>query len=158
MQNIILKLLADVLPTGNLILMIFNLFLLFLLKLMDSFFFCSFSTIENGEDIVAIINLFGCVQAQMTQHMVRGLNVMIRLRKSCFLPWPRLLKTAEKCNWITQNLETNSYDEDDASWAINEILKSESSKTAWKCDDDSDTDNSEFDNEFFEEIMDGYGS
>lgn len=60
---------------------------------------------------MALINFFGCIEPQFTQHVVRGLNVIVRLRKSCYLLWPRLLESDDKCNWITQNLDQVSSDD-----------------------------------------------
>lgn len=63
------------------------------------------SSIENNEPTVAVIPLFGCVDPANTKHYVRGVNVVVRLRKLCPAKWPRLRATAEKCIWIIQNVE-----------------------------------------------------
>lgn len=52
-----------------------------------------------------MLNFFGSIDNQHVTHQVRGLNVVVRLRKSCPVMWPRLLLTAEKCNWVIQNFE-----------------------------------------------------
>lgn len=70
---------------------------------MKTFFI--FSTDHNDEKIVAIINFFGCVDCEFTTHEIRGLNVVVRLRKSYPVMWPRLQFTAEKCSWILQNID-----------------------------------------------------
>lgn len=43
-------------------------------------------------------------------HEVRGLNVVVRLQKTCSILWPRLLHTDEKRNWI--QLGETSVDDD----------------------------------------------
>lgn len=59
----------------------------------------------NDEPVVAIMNFFGSIDEVNVKHEVRGLNVYIRLRKSCPLAWPRLLLASDKCSWIIQNME-----------------------------------------------------
>lgn len=55
--------------------------------------------------MVAVINFFGYVDFEKTSHQIRGLNVVVRLRKECPIMWPRLLLSAEKCNWLTNNVD-----------------------------------------------------
>lgn len=77
-----------------------------------------FRTKNNEEDLVAVINFFGTVETGVVTHEIRGLNVIVRLRKSFPIMWPRLLYTAEKCSWVIQNLElfkdeeASGYDKD----------------------------------------------
>lgn len=52
-----------------------------------------------------MINFFGPVECENVQHEVRGLNVYVRLCKSCPVMWPRLLHASDKCTWIEQNME-----------------------------------------------------
>lgn len=33
------------------------------------------------------------------------------MKKTCYLPWPRLITTAQKFHWIKANLEKLSYDD-----------------------------------------------
>lgn len=73
--------------------------------------FIHFSTIVEGQCVAAVLNLFGGIVAQQTQHIIRGLNVVIRMKKTCYLSWPRLLATTQKCHWITNNLEKLSIDD-----------------------------------------------
>lgn len=54
---------------------------------------------------MAVMNFFGSVECDNVEHEVRGLNVIVRLRKCCPIMWPRLLLAADKCTWITQNME-----------------------------------------------------
>lgn len=60
---------------------------------------------------MAVLNFFGCIDHKHTSHDVRGLNVVVRLRKSCPIMWPRLLWTANKCNWVIQNTEKHNDEE-----------------------------------------------
>ncbi|XP_031636550.1 putative ATP-dependent RNA helicase TDRD12 [Contarinia nasturtii] len=83
-----------------------------------------YSTTENEVKTVAIIRFFGCIDQEQTEHNVRGLNVMIRLHKSCPVKWSRLRSTTEKCNWIIQNVEAFK-DEDFYSQARNTFAKVE---------------------------------
>lgn len=55
--------------------------------------------------MVAVINFFGHIECENITHEVRGLNVVVRLHKLGQIMWPRLLLAADKCSWITQNLE-----------------------------------------------------
>lgn len=60
-----------------------------------------------------------------TIHDVRGLNVVVRLRKACPQLWPYLQHTDERCNWI--QLE-NPTQEDEKSYYGYEFGK----KKRWK--------------------------
>lgn len=59
----------------------------------------------NNEAVMAVINFFGSIECENVVHEIRGLNVIVRLRKSCAMMWPRLLHAADKCSWIIQNME-----------------------------------------------------
>lgn len=59
---------------------------------------------------MAVIHLFGCVEQELTSHEVRGVNVVVRLKKSCPIMWPRLLYTAQKCSWVIQNIDAIKYE------------------------------------------------
>lgn len=58
----------------------------------------------------AVINFFGTIEYEKTLHEVRGLNVVVRLQKTCPILWPRLIHTDEKRNWI--QLSETSVDDD----------------------------------------------
>lgn len=60
---------------------------------------------------MAVINFFGCIEPQHTKHVLRGLNVVVRLKKSTFWVWPRFTRSAYKCSWIKSNLERLIFDE-----------------------------------------------
>lgn len=66
------------------------------------------TTDGNNDPAVAVINFFGPVECENVKHEVRGLNVIVRLRKSCLIMWPRLLRASDKCTWIVQNMEAFS--------------------------------------------------
>lgn len=68
-------------------------------------FFYFHRTFVKDEQIVAVIRLFGCINYELTTHEVRGLNVIVRLHKSCAIMWPRLHASTEKCTWIIQNID-----------------------------------------------------
>ncbi|XP_055304540.1 putative ATP-dependent RNA helicase TDRD12 isoform X2 [Sitodiplosis mosellana] len=89
-----------------------------------------YGTIENDEKIVAIIHFFGCVDYKLTTHELRGVYVVVRLRKSCPIKWPRLQHTAQKCTWVVQNIDAFKSEEfyDDAIEKLEKI----------KIDSDSD--------------------
>lgn len=59
---------------------------------------------------MAIINFFGFIDYEHTIHEVKGLNVVVRLRKSCPILWPHLLHVDEKRNWL--QLENTSPDDE----------------------------------------------
>lgn len=48
-----------------------------------------------------IINFFGCIEPEQTSHEIRGLNVVVRLKKSItFVSWPHLMKFNERTQWL----------------------------------------------------------
>lgn len=56
------------------------------------------------------MHLFGCIEHELSSHEVRGVNVVVRLKKSCSIMWPRLLFTAQKCSWVIQNIDAIKYE------------------------------------------------
>lgn len=79
---------------------------------------------EENNQIVAILNLFGCVEHHLVTHQLRGLNVAIRLKKSIELKWPRLLRAEDKCNHIKYDLNHAINDLEDFESYIDSLLKS----------------------------------
>lgn len=61
---------------------------------------------------MAVINFFGCIDQELTTHALCGLNVIIRLQKSCYMMWPRLTRSADKCILIKRNLDEIQDDSD----------------------------------------------
>ncbi|XP_055913578.1 putative ATP-dependent RNA helicase TDRD12 [Eupeodes corollae] len=59
--------------------------------------------IVNGETNVLILNLLGYVRPDLVTHEIRGLNVVVRLVKDLYMPWPRLLKDPTKFSWLKYN-------------------------------------------------------
>ncbi|XP_055845468.1 putative ATP-dependent RNA helicase TDRD12 [Episyrphus balteatus] len=57
----------------------------------------------NGETNVLILNLLGYVKPEMVTHEIRGLNVVVRLVKDLYMPWPRLLQDPTKFSWLKYN-------------------------------------------------------
>lgn len=76
-----------------------------------SFLNLIYSAIQNDEKYKAVINFFGCIEPQFTRHVLHGLNVVVRLKKSNFWLWPRFCRSAYKCSWITSNLERMIFDD-----------------------------------------------
>lgn len=54
---------------------------------------------------MAVINFFGYVDFEKTLHEIRGLNVVVRLRKECPIMWPRLTMSSEKYSWLIKNVD-----------------------------------------------------
>lgn len=49
-----------------------------------------------------MLRFFGCIDAEYTSHEVRGLNVIVRLKKTVEeYAWPQLTATNEKCHWLS---------------------------------------------------------
>lgn len=60
----------------------------------------------NEKMKVLVINFFGSIEHRETVHNLAGLNVVVRLKKSCkILAWPRLTKADEKSPMIVQNFD-----------------------------------------------------
>lgn len=60
----------------------------------------------DQERFANLLNLFGCVNAELTSHKLRGLNIVIRLAKTLKgISWPRLVQTKEKNRSIEYNFE-----------------------------------------------------
>lgn len=73
-----------------------------------------FVAIVNGETNVLILNLLGYVRPEMVTHEIRGLNVVVRLVKDLYMPWPRLLEDPTKFPWLKYNYN-----------AVDDLLKEE---------------------------------
>lgn len=60
------------------------------------------------EKCVLILNLLGSIDPKTVSHEIKGLNVVIRLKKIVFQKWPRLLKDSTKYSWLKYNF--NAFD------------------------------------------------
>lgn len=64
------------------------------------------SFIKDKERFEDILNLFGCVDVKFTSHEVRGLNIIIRLKKTlATLNWPRLVQSQDKNQFIKYKMD-----------------------------------------------------
>lgn len=57
----------------------------------------------QGEEYVVFLHLLGSIDPQQVSHEIKGLNVIIRLVKNVFVPWPRLLQESTKYSWLKFN-------------------------------------------------------
>lgn len=73
-------------------------------------FILIFRTFENGVQKATVINFFGTVECKHTLHEVRGLFVVVRLRKTYPILWPRLSLSEENRKWI-QFVDTSADDQ-----------------------------------------------
>ncbi|KAJ6632966.1 putative ATP-dependent RNA helicase TDRD12, partial [Pseudolycoriella hygida] len=81
------------------------------LKVASRFVHLSF--IKNNVRFEAVWNLNACVEPQFTRHEIRGLNIVVRLKKSLSaILWPRLVQSREKNQFITKKVDSND-DSDD---------------------------------------------
>ncbi|KAI8126831.1 putative ATP-dependent RNA helicase BoYb [Lucilia cuprina] len=60
------------------------------------------------EKSVLNLNLLGSIEPQSVSHEIKGLNVVIRLKKIVYEKWPRLLKETTKYSWLKYNF--NAFD------------------------------------------------
>ncbi|KAM7346644.1 uncharacterized protein ACRADG_006487 isoform 2-T2 [Cochliomyia hominivorax] len=58
------------------------------------------------ETTVLKLNLLGSIDPQSVSHEIKGLNVVVRLKKIVFEKWPRLLKEPTKYSWLKYNFNT----------------------------------------------------
>ncbi|XP_075157458.1 uncharacterized protein LOC142230710 [Haematobia irritans] len=65
-----------------------------------------FSTKIQDDEYVLFLNLLGSVDPKYTSHEIKGLNVIVRLLKRVFMPWPRLLEETTKYSWLKYNFNT----------------------------------------------------
>ncbi|XP_065362954.1 putative ATP-dependent RNA helicase SoYb [Calliphora vicina] len=70
----------------------------------------------QSEKSVLILNLLGSIDPQCVSHEIKGLNVVIRLKKIVFEKWPRLLREATKYSWLKYNF--NSFDSIDLEYIM----------------------------------------
>lgn len=65
------------------------------------------ATIQS-EKFVLILNFLASVDCASVSHEIKGLNVVVRLKKTYFIKWPRLLQQSTKYSWLKYNF--NAFD------------------------------------------------
>lgn len=67
-----------------------------------------FASEVEYEKLVLNLNLLGSIEPMSVSHEIKGLNVIIRLKKNVYVKWPRLLNESTKYCWLKYNF--NAFD------------------------------------------------
>lgn len=76
-------------------------------------FLLQYSFLKNSDRFENILNLFGCVDIKFTSHEIRGLNLVVRLKKTLAgVRWPRLVQSTDKNQFIKCDIDEREGSDD----------------------------------------------
>lgn len=86
----------------------------FYIYFLKNDFFYSYE--KDNEAYSVVMTFFGFILPEYTKHEIRGLNIIVKLRKIInFYNWPRLLKCKDNNRWLKIKYDTISVEEENKS-------------------------------------------